>query len=97
MDSRLILYNRRILLISYYTKVLRYGCLFVEYIKDCTKQYDSIIVDLPAPNSEVLNKLYSNIFYRMCGACLRPENVAGLFLFGKDMYDRIFCILAKLG
>lgn len=46
-----------------------------EYLERCDKQYDLIVVDLPDPNSEVLNKLYSNIFYRMCSACLKDEGV----------------------
>lgn len=46
-----------------------------EYLETCEDQYDLIIVDLPDPNSEVLNKLYSNIFYRMCGGCLDPDGV----------------------
>lgn len=37
-----------------------------EYLKHCEEKYDLIIVDLPDPNSEVLNKLYSNVFYGMC-------------------------------
>lgn len=37
-----------------------------EYLEECKEEYDLIIVDLPDPNSEVLNKLYSNVFYRMC-------------------------------
>ena len=46
-----------------------------EYLEDCQEKYDVIIVDLPDPNTEVLNKLYSNIFYRMCGGCLTDEGV----------------------
>lgn len=46
-----------------------------EYLEDAPMKYDVIIVDLPDPNSEVLNKLYSNIFYRMCGNCLNDEGV----------------------
>jgi len=46
-----------------------------EYLEDCKDQYDVIIVDLPDPNTEVLNKLYSNIFYRMCSGCLTDSGV----------------------
>ena len=46
-----------------------------EYLEDCTEKYDVIIVDLPDPNTEVLNKLYSNIFYRMCGNCVADTGV----------------------
>ena len=46
-----------------------------EYLETCKDAYDLIIVDLPDPNSEVLNKLYSNVFYRMCKGCLNEEGV----------------------
>lgn len=46
-----------------------------EYLENCSERYDVIIVDLPDPNTEVLNKLYSNIFYRMCGGCLTDSGV----------------------
>lgn len=46
-----------------------------EYLENCEEQYDLIIVDLPDPNCESLNKLYSNIFYRMCGNCLKDAGV----------------------
>ncbi len=46
-----------------------------EYLESCQEHYDLIIVDLPDPNSEVLNKLYSNVFYRMCKGCLDTEGV----------------------
>lgn len=46
-----------------------------EYLKDVKKKYDLIVVDLPDPNCESLNKLYSNIFYRMCSNCLENDGV----------------------
>ena len=46
-----------------------------KYLEDCDKKYDVIIVDLPDPNNEALAKLYSNIFYRMCGNALAPGGV----------------------
>ena len=39
------------------------------------KTYDVIIVDLPDPNSESLNKLYSNVFYRLCKDRLEDSGV----------------------
>lgn len=46
-----------------------------EYLEEADKKYDIIIVDLPDPNSESLNKLYSNIFYRMCKNRLEDSGV----------------------
>lgn len=46
-----------------------------EYLESAKHQYDLIIVDLPDPNSESLNKLYSNVFYRMCGNRLKDSGV----------------------
>lgn len=46
-----------------------------EYLETTKEEYDLIIVDLPDPNSESLNKLYSNVFYRMCSNCLDKNGV----------------------
>lgn len=46
-----------------------------EYLETNQKQYDCIIVDLPDPNSEVLNKLYSNVFYRLCKNSLSEDGL----------------------
>ena len=40
-----------------------------------TFKYDVIIVDLPDPNNEALNKLYSNIFYRLCKRSLSEGGI----------------------
>lgn len=46
-----------------------------EYLKETEEVYDVIIVDLPDPNNEALNKLYSNIFYRLCSQHLTDTGV----------------------
>ncbi len=46
-----------------------------EYLENSGEQYDVLIVDLPDPNCESLNKLYSNIFYRMCKNRLKDRGV----------------------
>ena len=46
-----------------------------EYLENCDKKYNVVIVDLPDPNNEALAKLYSNIFYRLCGNVLLPGGV----------------------
>lgn len=46
-----------------------------EYLENCSKRYDVLIVDLPDPNCESLNKLYSNIFYRLCSNCLSDTGI----------------------
>lgn len=46
-----------------------------EYLETCTETYDVILVDLPDPNNEALNKLYTNIFYRLCAQHLAPGGV----------------------
>ena len=33
------------------------------FIQNTDKKYDVVIIDLPDPNSETLNKLYTNVFY----------------------------------
>lgn len=46
-----------------------------EFLKQASECYDLIIVDLPDPNSEALNKLYSNVFYGMCESKLAKGGV----------------------
>ena len=46
-----------------------------KFLTENTFKYDVILVDLPDPNNEVLNKLYSNIFYRLCKNSLTAEGV----------------------
>lgn len=36
-----------------------------KYLENTSQKFDVIIVDLPDPNNESLNKLYTNIFYRL--------------------------------
>ncbi|GMQ58102.1 polyamine aminopropyltransferase [Vallitalea sediminicola] len=36
-----------------------------KFLENTDNKYDVIIVDLPDPNNEALNKLYTNIFYRL--------------------------------
>ncbi|SHI55345.1 spermidine synthase [Clostridium amylolyticum] len=38
-----------------------------KFLEESNEVYDVIIVDLPDPNNESLNKLYTNVFYRLCG------------------------------
>lgn len=37
-----------------------------KFLEEDTALYDVIIVDLPDPNNESLNKLYTDLFYRLC-------------------------------
>ena len=39
---------------------------------------DRVIVDLPDPNNTSLNKLYTNVFYRLCGRALRDGGVLNI-------------------
>lgn len=46
-----------------------------KFLEDNTELYDVILVDLPDPNNESLNKLYTNLFYRLCKKSLTEEGV----------------------
>ncbi len=46
-----------------------------EYLERSDELFDVIIVDLPDPNNEALNKLYTNVFYRMCASHLTEGGV----------------------
>lgn len=43
-----------------------YKFLEQRYLNGGAQPFDVILVDLPDPNSETLNKLYTDIFYRLC-------------------------------
>lgn len=45
------------------------------YLEENEEAYDVIIVDLPDPNNESLNKLYTNIFYRLCKNSLTKDGI----------------------
>ena len=45
------------------------------YLEETDRLFDVIIVDLPDPNNETLNKLYTNIFYRLCGNHLTENGI----------------------
>lgn len=46
-----------------------------KYLEHSKEVYDIILVDLPDPNSESLNKLYTDLFYRLCAKHLTEEGV----------------------
>lgn len=46
-----------------------------KYLEENTEQFDVILVDLPDPNNESLNKLYTNIFYRLCKNALTEDGI----------------------
>ncbi len=46
-----------------------------KYLEENKEQYDVILVDLPDPNNESLNKLYTNIFYRLCKNALTEDGI----------------------
>lgn len=48
---------------------------FLEEKNHTQELYDVIIVDLPDPNSETLNKLYTDLFYRLCSNNLTDTGV----------------------
>lgn len=45
------------------------------YLEENEEDYDVIIVDLPDPNNESLNKLYTNVFYRLCQNSLTKDGI----------------------
>ncbi|MBS6395577.1 MAG: polyamine aminopropyltransferase [Clostridiales bacterium] len=46
-----------------------------QYLEETEEKFDVIIVDLPDPNNEALNKLYTNVFYRLCKQALTEDGV----------------------
>jgi len=46
-----------------------------QFLEQTKEKFDVIIVDLPDPNNESLNKLYTNIFYRLCYNAMTEEGI----------------------
>lgn len=49
-----------------------------KYLEDTKNKFDVIIVDLPDPNNESLNKLYTNLFYRLIYQHLNEEGFVAI-------------------
>lgn len=47
-----------------------------KFVEENTEKFDVIIIDLPDPNNEALNKLYTNVFYNYVKANLTANGVA---------------------
>lgn len=45
------------------------------FLEETEEKFDVILVDLPDPNNETLNKLYTNVFYRLCKNALTESGV----------------------
>ena len=49
-----------------------------KYLEDTKDKYDIVFVDLPDPNNESLNKLYTNIFYRLIYRTLNEDGIVAI-------------------
>ena len=49
-----------------------------KFLEQSDKKYDVIIIDLPDPNDDSLNKLYTNIFYRLCSNSLNESGIMAI-------------------
>lgn len=75
------------------------------YLEETDKLFDVILVDLPDPNNDTLNKLYTNIFYRLCGSHLSPNGIMSVqstspyyapnafWCINKTLESEGFCVL----
>lgn len=45
------------------------------FVQNTDKKYDVVIIDLPDPNSETLNKLYTNVFYNYIKSIMNEDGV----------------------
>lgn len=49
-----------------------------KYLEETNELFDVVIIDLPDPNNESLNKLYSNVFYRLVKNHLAAEGIMSI-------------------
>ena len=47
----------------------------MRFLKECDDSFDVVVIDLPDPNTESLNQLYTGAFYRLVGAHLKDGGV----------------------
>lgn len=61
-----------------------------KFLEETDGQYDVIIIDLPDPNNESLNKLYTNLFYRLVYSRLSRNGMISIQstspYYAKDAY-----------
>ena len=50
----------------------------IEWVKDCKDKFDFIVLDFPDPNSEELNKLYEENFYKEIVKLLNSKGVLSI-------------------
>ncbi|WP_077621212.1 polyamine aminopropyltransferase [Sediminibacillus massiliensis] len=72
-----------------------------EFLENATDWYDVIIVDLPDPNDESLNKLYTKEFYSLIRNHLLPEGALSVQatspVFAREVYWTISETIASTG
>ncbi|ENH96944.1 spermidine synthase [Gracilibacillus halophilus YIM-C55.5] len=72
-----------------------------EFLEDTDAWYDVIIVDLPDPNDESLNKLYTKEFYSLVRNHLKPDGAAMVQatspVFAREVYWTISNTIASTG
>lgn len=49
-----------------------------KYLEETDERFDVVIIDLPDPNNESLNKLYTNVFYRLVKNHLTTNGIIGV-------------------
>ena len=65
------------------------------YLEETEEVYDVILVDLPDPNNDALNKLYTNIFYRLCGNHLTQDGVLAVQFTSPYYAKKAYWCVAK--
>ncbi len=66
-----------------------------QYLEQSDEVYDIIYVDLPDPNNESLNKLYSNIFYRLCGNHLTEQGILNVQSTSPYYATKAYCCIGQ--
>jgi spermidine synthase len=66
-----------------------------KYLQDSNDLFDVILIDLPDPNDENLNKLYTNVFYRLVGSHLNEGGIISYSQLVHIMLKKLFGVLIK--
>lgn len=65
------------------------------FLKQDTKQYDAIIIDLPDPSNESLARLYSSAFYKLCLSRLTSDGIVCTQATSPELSKKAFWCIAS--
>jgi len=95
INNRLLKLNNKSMQDSRAHIIVGDAFLEVEKLLDQSKQFDTILIDLPDPNHPDLNKMYSNYFYNHVRQLLAPDGAMAVQSTSPYHAKKAFLSIAK--